>query len=53
MLTLTSFNSKFDQAMKGKAQLTEEEKRGFELFMMENGQEAMRKSTVCLLAHLS
>ncbi len=35
VLTLVSFDSKFDRAMKGKAKLTDEEKRGFELFMTE------------------
>lgn len=34
-LTLTSYDSKFDQAMQGKAELSEDEKRGFELFMTE------------------
>lgn len=35
MLTLTSFDSKFDRAAAGKTTLTEQEKRGFELFMTE------------------
>ena len=35
VLTLTSFDSKFDRAAAGTAQLTDEEKRGFELFMTE------------------
>ena len=35
LLTLTSFDSKFDQALNGKVELTAEEKRGFELFMTE------------------
>lgn len=35
VLTLTSFDSKFDRAQKGEAQLSEDEKRGFELFMTE------------------
>ena len=33
LLTLTSIDSKFDRRMQGKEQLTDEEKRGFELFM--------------------
>ena len=35
LLTLTSYDSKFDRAMAGKAELTAKEKRGFELFMTE------------------
>jgi len=35
VLTLTSFDSKFDRAMRGQAQLTADEQRGFELFMTE------------------
>lgn len=35
LLTLTSFDSKFDRALAGQAQLTGAEKRGLELFMTE------------------
>ena len=35
VLTLTSFDSKFDRALAGHVQFSEEEKRGFELFMTE------------------
>ena len=35
LLTLTSHNSKFDRAMRGEDKLSDEEKRGFELFMTE------------------
>jgi cytochrome c peroxidase len=35
VLTLTSFDSKFDRAMKGEGELSDEEKHGFELFMTE------------------
>ncbi|MEM8952844.1 MAG: MbnP family protein [Verrucomicrobiota bacterium] len=35
LLTLTSFDSKFDRAMRGEGKLTEEETRGFELFFTE------------------
>jgi cytochrome c peroxidase len=35
VLTLTSFDSKFDRAMSGKDKLTANEQRGFELFMTE------------------
>ena len=34
-LTLTSFDAKFDRVLRGSAELTNEEKRGFELFMTE------------------
>ncbi len=35
LLTLTSYDSKFDRAMAGKDELSNAEKRGFELFMTE------------------
>ena len=35
VLTLTSYDTKFDRAARGQAQLTVEEKRGFELFATE------------------
>ncbi len=35
ILTLTAFDSKFDRAFAGKTSLSDEEKRGFELFMTE------------------
>lgn len=35
MLTLTSYDSKFDRAQRGEGELTADERRGFELFMME------------------
>ena len=35
VLTLTSSDSKFDRALAGKAQLTDDERRGLELFMTE------------------
>ena len=35
MLTLTSSDSRFDRAFRGEAQLSDDEKRGFELFMTE------------------
>ena len=35
VLTLTSFDSKFDRAMGGQAKLAADEQRGFELFMTE------------------
>ena len=35
LLTLTSHDSKFDRAQRGEGELTADERRGFELFMME------------------
>jgi cytochrome c peroxidase len=35
MLSLTSFDSKFDRVLLGRAKLTEQERHGFELFMTE------------------
>jgi cytochrome c peroxidase len=35
LLTLTSFDSKFDRVLRGKAQFTADEQRGFELFSTE------------------
>lgn len=35
LLTLTAYDAKFDRAMRGKATLSDAEKRGFELFMTE------------------
>jgi cytochrome c peroxidase len=35
LLTLTSFNSRFDRALRGEEKLTREEQRGFELFSTE------------------
>ncbi len=35
VLTLTSFDSKFDRALKGEVKLSDEEQRGFTLFMTE------------------
>jgi cytochrome c peroxidase len=35
VLTLVSYDSKFDRALKGQATLSEEEKRGFQLFVTE------------------
>jgi cytochrome c peroxidase len=35
LLTLTAYDAKFDRALRGKATLSDDEKRGFELFMTE------------------
>ncbi|MFM2166407.1 MAG: hypothetical protein RIS79_778 [Verrucomicrobiota bacterium] len=51
LLTLTSFDSKFDRSMRGEAQLTDEEKRGFELFMTEYEPRMGQKGADCFHCH--
>lgn len=51
LLTLTSFDSKFDRSLQGKAQLTDEEKRGFELFMTEYEPRMGQKGADCFHCH--
>jgi len=51
LLTLTSLDSKFDQAMKGKATLTEQEKRGFQLFFTENNPRKNMRGADCFHCH--
>jgi cytochrome c peroxidase len=51
MLTLTSSDSRFDRAMKGGAQLNEQEKRGFELFMTENNPRQGQYGADCFHCH--
>ncbi len=51
VLTLTSFDSKFDRAFRGEAQLTEEEKRGFELFMTEHDPRRQQFGADCFHCH--
>jgi cytochrome c peroxidase len=51
LLTLTSFDSKFDRSMQGKEQLTDEEKRGFELFMTEYEPRMGQKGADCFHCH--
>ena len=51
LLTLTSFNSRFDQALRGQATLTELEKRGFELFMTEYEPRTGQKGADCFHCH--
>lgn len=50
-LTLTSYDSKFDQAMQGKAELSDAEKRGFELFMSEFEPRSGRYGADCFHCH--
>lgn len=51
LLTLTSYDSKFDRAMAGQAELTSKEKRGFELFMTEYEPRAGRYGADCFHCH--
>ncbi len=51
LLTLTSFDSKFDRSMRGEAQLSDEEKRGFELFMTEYEPRMGQKGADCFHCH--
>ena len=51
LLTLTSYDSRFDRAMAGKAELTSEEKRGFELFMTEYEPRSAQYGADCFHCH--
>ncbi len=51
LLTLTSYQSKFDRAMAGQAQLSAEEKRGFELFMTERDPRTRQYGADCFHCH--
>ena len=51
LLSLTSYDSKFDQAMSGKAQLSPSERRGFELFMTEFEPRSRQYGADCFHCH--
>ena len=51
VLTLTSFDSKFDHALRGEAQLSNDEKRGFELFMTEYDPRRQQFGADCFHCH--
>ena len=51
LLTLTSYNSRFDDAMRGKAQLSDLEKRGFQLFMTEFEPRSNQYGADCFHCH--
>ncbi len=51
LLTRTSYSSRFDQAARGKEELTDEEKRGFELFMTEYDPRRGLKGADCFHCH--
>jgi cytochrome c peroxidase len=51
LLTLTSFDSKFDRALRGEAEMTAAEKRGFELFMTEYDPRREQYGADCFHCH--
>ncbi|GDY23879.1 hypothetical protein LBMAG56_52260 [Verrucomicrobiota bacterium] len=51
VLTLTSFNSKFDRALRGEAVLSEAEQRGFELFNTEFDPRRQQFGADCFHCH--
>ena len=51
VLTLTSFDSKFDRVFKGEAKLTDAEQRGFELFMTEYDPRREQYGADCFHCH--
>lgn len=51
LLTQLSFDSKFDRSLKGKASLTAEEQRGFELFFTESEPRLDRRGADCFHCH--
>jgi cytochrome c peroxidase len=51
LLTLTSFDSKFDRALAGGAQLTDDEQRGLELFMTEYDPRRGQHGADCFHCH--
>jgi len=51
LLTQLSFDSKFDRSMKGQVELTDEEKRGFELFFTESEPRLGRHGADCFHCH--
>ncbi|MBI3882575.1 MAG: cytochrome C peroxidase [Verrucomicrobia bacterium] len=51
LLTLTSFDSKFDRAMRGEAELTADERRGFELFFTEYEPRSGQRGADCFHCH--
>ncbi len=51
VLTLTSYDSRFDRAYRGEAQLSDLEKRGFELFMTEREPRMGQNGADCFHCH--
>ena len=51
LLTLTACDAKFDRALRGKAALSDDEKRGFELFMTEFDPRTGQRGADCFHCH--
>jgi cytochrome c peroxidase len=51
LLTLTSYDAKFDRAMRGQAVLNDDERRGFELFMTEYDPRTRQFGADCFHCH--
>ena len=51
LLTLTSYDAKFDRALRGHATLSDDEKRGFELFMTEYDPRTGQRGADCFHCH--
>ena len=51
LLTLTSYDAKFDRALRGKATFSDDEKRGFELFMTEYDPRTGQLGADCFHCH--
>jgi cytochrome c peroxidase len=51
LLTLVSADSKFDRALRGQAELTESEKRGFDLFLTEYDPARGKRGADCFHCH--
>lgn len=51
LLTLTAYDSKFDRALGGKATFTDDERRGFELFMTEFDPRTGQRGADCFHCH--
>ena len=51
LLTLTAYDARFDRALRGQATLTEDEKRGFELFLTEYDPRTGQRGADCFHCH--
>ena len=51
LLTLTAYDAKFDRALRGQATLSDDEKRGFELFMTEFDPRTGQRGADCFHCH--
>lgn len=51
LLTLTSYDAKFDRSLRGKATFTDDERRGFELFMTEYDPRTGQRGADCFHCH--